>query len=133
MSGTEVTCAVLRVRGAIRRLPVIEIHPAGDRFYDYHAKYVAEDTMLKCPAQLPAATEHEISQVSEALYASLELRGMVRMDYIVRREGDTPVFLELNTLPGFTRHSLVPHAAEVAGLSRRDVLDAVLADVETTP
>jgi D-alanine-D-alanine ligase len=130
MSGTEVTCGLLRVRGAIRRLPLVAIHPAGDRFYDYHAKYVADDTVLDCPARLPAATEHAIARVSEALYATLELKGMVRVDYIVRRECGTPVFLELNTLPGFTGHSLVPRAAEVAGLSRRDVLEAVLADAE---
>ncbi|MHC5209973.1 MAG: D-alanine--D-alanine ligase family protein [Planctomycetota bacterium] len=130
MSGTEVTCAVLRVRGAIRRLPLVAIHPAGDRFYDYHAKYIAKDTVLECPARIPAATEHEIGRVSEALYSSLELRGMVRMDFIVRKESGLPVFLELNTLPGFTGHSLVPRAAEVAGLSRRDVLEAVLVEAE---
>lgn len=130
MSGTEFTCGVLRVRGAVRRLPLVAIHPAGDRFYDYHAKYIADDTVLECPAQLPAPTEHEIARVSEALYASLELRGMVRVDFIVRKQGGTPVFLELNTLPGFTSHSLVPRAAQAAGLSRRDVVEAVLADAE---
>jgi D-alanine-D-alanine ligase-like ATP-grasp enzyme len=43
------------------------------------------------------------------------------------------VFLELNTLPGFTSHSLVPRAAEAAGMNRRDVLEAVLADAEPAP
>jgi D-alanine-D-alanine ligase len=130
MAGTEVTCALLRVRGAIRRLPLVAIHPAGDRLYDYHAKYIAEDTVLECPARLDTATAREIGRVSEALYAALELRGMVRMDFIVRKEAGMPVFLELNTLPGFTSHSLVPRAAEAAGMNRRDVLEAVLADAE---
>jgi D-alanine-D-alanine ligase len=133
MAGTEVTCAVLRVRGAIRRLPLVAIHPAGDRFYDYHAKYIAEDTVLECPARLDPATAREIGRVSEGLYAALELRGMVRMDFIVRKEAGMPVFLELNTLPGFTSHSLVPRAAEAAGMNRRDVLEAVLADAEPAP
>jgi hypothetical protein len=51
------------------------------------------------------------------------------MDFIVRKADHAPVFLELNTLPGFTSHSLVPRAAAVAGFSGLDVLRAVLVDV----
>ena len=64
------------------------------------------------------------------MYASLELRGVARMDFIVRSDNGQAVFLELNTLPGFTAHSLVPLAAETDGLSRLDVLEAILEDAE---
>jgi D-alanine-D-alanine ligase len=128
IDGVEVTCGVLRVGGQVRTLPLIAIRPAGGTFYDYHAKYVAEDTGFECPARLPAPVAAEIERCSAALYAALELRGVARMDFIVGRADAAPCFLELNTLPGFTSHSLVPRAAAAAGLSRIDVLRAVLDD-----
>jgi D-alanine-D-alanine ligase len=128
--GTEVTCGVLRRDGAVLTLPLVAIRPAGDAFYDYHAKYEAEDTQLVCPAPVSAAAQALIERIARGLYEGLELRGAARVDFILRRADDVPVFLELNTLPGFTSHSLVPLAAGVAGMSRLDVLRAVLADSE---
>jgi D-alanine-D-alanine ligase len=128
LEGPEVSCGVLRVHGALRTLPIVAIRPAGDRFYDYHAKYEAEDTQLECPATLPDDTAEEIRRLTAALYASLELRGVARMDFIVNGETGHATFLELNTLPCFTAPSLVPPAAQVDGLSRLEVLEAVLAD-----
>jgi D-alanine-D-alanine ligase len=133
LDGIEVSCGVLRVAGQLRTLPIVAIRPSGDRFYDYHAKYEADDTQLECPARLPQETAEEIQRLTAALYASLELRGVARMDFIVGDALTRPTFLELNTLPGFTAHSLVPLAARVDGLSRLDVLEAVLADVEGAP
>jgi D-alanine-D-alanine ligase len=129
VDGTEVTCGVLRWRGDVRPLPLVAIEPANG-FYDYHAKYVADDTRLTCPADVPDAARREMESAATGLYTALEMRGAVRFDFIVRREDQAPVFLELNTLPGFTSHSLVPRAAAVAGLSRLDVLEALLADAE---
>ena len=128
VDGVEVTCGVLRVGGAVRTLPLVAIRPAGGGLYDYYAKYVAEDTGFECPARMPASSVAAIERSSQALYAALALRGVARMDYIVRRADGEPVFLELNTLPGFTSHSLVPRAAGVAGISRLEVLRAVLGD-----
>jgi len=127
IDGTEVTCGVLRLAGRLTCLPLIAIRPAGEAFYDYHAKYVAEDTRFECPASVPAAARAEIEQVSTALFAALELRGVTRFDFILRRDG-VPLFLELNTLPGFTSHSLVPLAARAAGRTPLDVLEACLQD-----
>jgi len=130
VDGTEVTCGVLRWQGEVRPLPLVAIEPASG-FYDYHAKYVADDTRLSCPADVPDAARREMEAGSTALYTALELRGAVRVDFILRRSDAAPVFLELNTLPGFTSHSLVPRAAAAAGLSRLDVLEALLADAES--
>jgi D-alanine-D-alanine ligase len=128
IGGTEVTCGVLRREGRLQSLPLIAIRPAGGRLYDYHAKYVAEDTGFECPAHLPDPTAREIEVVSLKLYEALELRGVVRVDFIVRAEDARALFLELNTLPGFTSHSLIPRAAEAAGLTRLEILEAVLED-----
>ena len=133
VDGVEVTCGVLRVAGEVRTLPLIAIRPASGGLYDYYAKYVADDTGFECPARIPPEGAAAIERASAALYAALELRGVARMDYIVRRADGQPVFLELNTLPGFTSHSLVPRAAGVAGISRIEVLRAVLDDTGGGP
>ena len=129
IDGPEVTCAVLRVDGELQTFPLVAIQPsADDGFYDYHAKYVSERTGYVCPAPVPESTREAIVELSTRLYAGLDLRGVVRLDFIVRSETDTPVFLELNTLPGFTTHSLVPMAARTGGWTPLAVLEAVLRD-----
>lgn len=130
LDGIEVSCAALRIAGQLQTLPIVAIRTAEGRFYDYEAKYHSDDTELQCPAHLQEEATREIHRVTASLYASLELRGVARMDFIVRADNGQAVFLEMNTLPGFTAHSLVPLAAEAAGLSRLEVLEAILADAE---
>ena len=125
--GTEATCAVLRVGGEVRTLPVVAIRPEAG-FYDYEAKYLSDRTRFECPAALPEEALAEMRRVSLALHAGLELRGVARVDFLVREGDGAPVFLELNTLPGFTGHSLVPLAARAAGLDPGEILEAALAD-----
>lgn len=125
VEGIEVACAVLRLDGELRSLPPVAIRPSSG-FYDYRAKYLAEDTRFECPAVLPGDARLQAEAVAHALHAGLELRGVARVDFIVRRADDAPVFIELNTLPGFTGHSLVPLAARAAGLDPLAVLEAAL-------
>jgi len=127
VEGPEVTCGVLRRAGQIVTLPLVAITPASG-FYDYHAKYASESTRLQCPAPVADDARREIERVARTLYEHLELRGVVRLDFLVRTSDGRPVFLELNTLPGFTSHSLVPLAARTAGWTACEVLEAVLAD-----
>lgn len=125
--GSEVTCAVLRLSGTVQTLPLVAIRPAAG-FYDYHAKYVSDETGFVCPAPVPEDVARHIAALSEGLYTGLELRGVARIDMILQEGSELPVFLELNTLPGFTSHSLVPMAARAAGLSALHVVEAILAD-----
>lgn len=125
--GTEVTCGVLRMNGSTRALPLVAIAPA-EGFYDYHAKYVSEATRFTCPADVPAAVREQIQALTLRMFEALELRGVARLDFLVRHDDSTPVFLEANTLPGFTDHSLVPLACRTAGLPALTVVEAILAD-----
>lgn len=125
VEGTEVACGVLRLDGGLRCLPPVAIRPATG-FYDYRAKYESDDTRFECPAALPGSARAAAETVAAALHAGLELRGVVRVDFIVRRADAVPVFIEINTLPGFTGHSLVPLAARAAGLEPLRVLEAAL-------
>ncbi len=127
VAGPEVTCAVLRHAGEVVTFPLVAIRPAAE-FYDYEAKYHSEATRYECPAAVPEDARAEIERLARTLYERLELRGVARLDFILREETGVPVFLELNTLPGFTTHSLVPMSAAAAGWTPLQVLEAVLAD-----
>ena len=96
-------------------LPIIRIVPANE-FYDYEAKYLRDDTQYLCPCGL--APEKEAQIRAEALQAFLTVggRGWGRVDFLMDEAGKH-YFIEVNTSPGMTDHSLVPMAAKAAGIS----------------
>jgi D-alanine-D-alanine ligase len=94
-------------------LPSIRIVPAG-AYYDYHAKYVAEDTRYVCPGLEGAAESRMRALALEAFYA-VGCRGWGRVDLMRDGEG-RDWLLEVNTAPGMTSHSLVPKAARAVGI-----------------
>jgi D-alanine-D-alanine ligase len=94
-------------------LPSIRIVPAGD-WYDYHAKYIAEDTQYLCPG-LEGADEAEIRKLALAAFRSAGCTGWGRVD-VMRDRVHGFQLIEVNTAPGMTSHSLVPKAAGVAGV-----------------
>ncbi len=109
--GHEYTMAV--VEGL--DLPVIRIVPAGE-FYDYHAKYVSNDTQYWIPSGLSDNAE-DIAKVSaQKAFALLGCSGWGRVDAMSDAQG-TLYFLEANTAPGMTDHSLIPKAARAIGIS----------------
>lgn len=95
-------------------LPVIKIEPATE-FYDYEAKYNRDDTQYRCPCGLPEAQERRIREQAMAAFRVLGGRGWGRVDFLMDEAGNH-YFLEVNTSPGMTDHSLVPMAARVAGV-----------------
>ncbi len=94
-------------------LPSIRIVPAG-AYYDYHAKYVAEDTQYHCPG-LSGEAEAEMRDLALRAFQALDCRGWGRVDVMRDRDGRNWL-LEVNTAPGMTSHSLVPKAAQVMGI-----------------
>lgn len=106
-----------------RILPSIRIEPATE-FYDYDAKYVRDDTRYHCPG-MPPADERRLHDLVWHAFRVLGCRGWGRMDLIVTRAGE-PYFLEMNTVPGMTGHSLVPMAARQAGMSFDELVMTVL-------
>lgn len=125
--GVEVACSLLRRGDELLVLPAVSVHPEA-AFYDYEAKYASEATRYRCPAEMSDADRAETERLARGLYEALELRGVVRVDVILPEAGGRPVFLELNTLPGFTSHSLVPLAARTACIDPGELLEWVLAD-----
>jgi D-alanine-D-alanine ligase len=109
IEGGEYTVGIL---GA-EPLPSIQIVPKGE-YYDYHAKYIAEDTQYLCPG-LKGSAEKEIKALALDAFKAAGCSGWGRVD-IMRDERGHNFLLEVNTTPGMTSHSLVPKAARAAGI-----------------
>ena len=110
IAGGEYTVAIL----AGQALPLIKLESA-NVFYDYEAKYKRDDTRYLCPCGLPEAQEKHIQQLALLAYDVVGCRGWARADVMLDAAGK-PYFLEANTSPGMTDHSLVPMAARAAGM-----------------
>jgi D-alanine-D-alanine ligase len=120
VAGVELTASIVGERA----LPLIRIEaPQGN--YDYHAKYFSDETRYFCPCGLPEAKEREIQAASLAAFRVVGCAGWGRLDLILAADGSFQ-FLEVNTSPGMTGHSLVPMAAKQAGMSFADLCVAIL-------
>ncbi len=108
--GAEYTVSVLGARA----LPSIRIVPKG-AYYDYHAKYVAEDTQYVCPG-LEAADEQTLGELALRAFRALDCGGWGRVDVMRDASSGRFYLLEVNTAPGMTSHSLVPKAAAAIGM-----------------
>jgi D-alanine-D-alanine ligase len=120
VEGTELTAGILGEEA----LPLIKLETPRD-FYDYQAKYLADDTRYLIPCGLSAAREREIQQLCLQAFRALGCSGWGRVDLMLDRAGD-PWLLEVNTVPGMTDHSLVPMAARAAGLTYEDLCMRIL-------
>lgn len=114
ISGRELTVGIV----GDRVLPVIEILPA-EGFYDFEAKYQRDDTRYELSPSLPPGLGDRLAAWSRTIHDGIGARDLSRVDWLLGTAPDgapEPWFLEVNTLPGMTDHSLVPMAAEAIGL-----------------
>ena len=121
IEGREYTVAIL----GDTPLPVICLETPRD-FYDYEAKYQANDTRYLCPCGLPAEEEHRLQRLALAAFQALGAEGWGRVDIMCTQDG-TPFVIELNTVPGMTDHSLVPMAARATGIDFDQLVLRILA------
>jgi len=121
--GDELTVPIL----GDTALPSIRIVPKG-QWYDYHAKYIADDTQYLCPG-LEGADETEIGRIAVEAFRAAGCRGWGRVDVMRDRTTGNFYLLEVNTAPGMTSHSLVPKAAGQAGIGFEELCWRIL---ETT-
>lgn len=124
--GTELTVGIVNDRA----LPPIEIRTRRE-FYDYQAKYIDDDTEYLFDINLPPALLESIQDMSVRASQALGCRDFCRVDWMVDGKTLQPYALEINTIPGFTDHSLLPKAAARAGMSFaelcRRIVEAALA------
>jgi D-alanine-D-alanine ligase len=121
VSGDEYTVAVLNDAC----LPSIRIVPATE-FYDYQAKYFRDDTQYHCPSGLSDQDEAELKAAALAAFKVTDCQGWGRVDFMRDRASKKFYFIEINTTPGMTDHSLVPMAARQAGIDFDELVWRVL-------
>jgi D-alanine-D-alanine ligase len=120
VAGEELTAAVL----GDSVLPLVRID-APEGKYDYKNKYFTDEVRYRCPAGVRPEVEADIAVAVRRAFQVLGCRGWGRADLILRADGRFS-FLEMNTAPGMTGHSLVPMAAKVAGLGFADLVLKIL-------
>jgi D-alanine-D-alanine ligase len=121
VGGGEYTVGILgNDSNEYRALPIIKIVPKNE-FYDYEAKYLRNDTEYLCPCGLSAEKEALIQAEALQAFKAIGCKGWGRVDFLMDGDSTNDIgkhfFLELNTNPGMTDHSLVPMAAKAAGIS----------------
>jgi len=118
MNGREIACGVVKTKNKTIVLPLIEIISKNE-FFDYEAKYTPGNSEEVTPADMPPELTKEIQRISLFIYELLGCNGIVRVDFIVI--GETPWFIEINTIPGMTKESLVPKEAAAAGIALEEL------------
>ncbi len=121
--GREITAAVLGNKKLLA-LPLIEIRPKVSHFFDFKAKYEVGGSEEICPAPVNKTLTKKIQDIAVRAHRILGCRGVTRSDFILKE--NKPYFLEINTIPGMTKTSLVPQAAEKSGLSFSGLLDELV-------
>jgi D-alanine-D-alanine ligase len=115
--GRELAVSVLgRVDGGAEVLPIVEAIPQDRDFYDFSARYDIGRTVFACPAGLDDALAARVAQIALEAFELLGCYGFARVDMIVAADDDQPQILEINTVPGLTETSLLPQAADAAGI-----------------
>jgi len=111
IDGTELTVGVL----GDEVLPPCQVRPKGE-FYDYHAKYLASDTEYLFDINLPGGVLAEVQRLTLEAFRAVGCRDFSRIDWIIEAGTNEPFCLEINTIPGFTDHSLLPKSAARVGI-----------------
>jgi D-alanine-D-alanine ligase len=117
LDGIEVSVGVITYKGEVTVLPITEIVSDND-FFDYQAKYLGQSQEIT-PARLSAEQEEKVKTVAKKVYEVLKMKGFSRSEYIFK-DGE-PHLLEVNTVPGMTKASILPQQAAAAGISLSDL------------
>ena len=116
VEGRELAVSLLDREGTVQALPVVEALPKEEYFFDFEARYEIGKTDYVCPADLPATVTERVQELAVATYELLGCYGFARVDMILAAN-DEPQVLEAQAIPGLTDTSLLPQAADAAGLS----------------
>ena len=114
-------------------LPVVEAVPRDDHFYDFESRYDIGATDFVCPAQLPVGVAESVREIAVSTYRLLGLAGFGRVDLMLDSADGEPYVLEANPIPGLTDTSLLPQAADAAGIGFDSLVERLLELAEARP
>ncbi len=126
VTGRELAVSVLDGPDGPEALPIVEAIPRGGDHYDFEARYEIGSTDFVCPAELDAGTTARAQALALDAYRVLGCYGFARVDLMLDEQTGEPTVLEANAIPGLTETSLLPQAAEAAGISFAAFVERVL-------
>jgi D-alanine-D-alanine ligase len=126
ISGRELAVSILDTDGEPKALPIVEALPEADDFYDFDARYEIGRTRFVCPADLEPALADRAQQIALDSFGVLGLAGFGRADLMLDSETNELFVLEVNPIPGLTETSLLPQAADAAGVDFDELITQIL-------
>ena len=127
VEGRDLAVSIIEGPDGPQALPVVEAIPAEENFYDFEARYEIGRTAFICPAELPADITGRARELALATYKLLGCRGFGRVDLMLEESTGGLYVLEANAIPGLTETSLLPQAAEAAGVDFDRLVARILA------
>jgi len=125
VNAREIECSVLGNDDPIASVPG-EVVPCNE-FYDYHAKYIDQGSVLHIPADIPDETARLVQAYAIRAFLAIDCAGMARVDFFLCRDTGLLYVNELNTIPGFTAISMYPKLWEASGISYPELIDRLIA------
>jgi D-alanine-D-alanine ligase len=125
--GRDLAVSIIEEDGEPRALPIVEAVPTSQDFYDFEARYEIGRTRFVCPAELPDEVTARTQELAVEVYRVLGCSGFARVDLMLHEDGERQFVLEANVVPGLTETSLLPQAAEAAGISFDELVERQLA------
>lgn len=125
VKGTELSCGLLKTKQKDYILPVCEI-VSKNEFFDFEAKYTAGMADEIVPARVDIEIQKRCQKISSEIYDMLGCKGLVRVDYILK--GNMLYFLEVNTVPGMSKESIVPKMIRANNNTEAEILEAIIMD-----
>jgi D-alanine-D-alanine ligase len=126
VSGRELAVSVIEEDGAPRALPIVEAVPQEENFYDFESRYEIGRTRFVCPAELDDGLAQRAGALALSVYTLLGCSGFARVDLMLERETEELYVLEANPIPGLTETSLLPQAADAAGIGFDELIGRIL-------
>jgi D-alanine-D-alanine ligase len=128
--GRDLAISILDEAGEPQALPIVEAVPEEEDFYDFESRYEIGRTRFVCPAELTPDAAAEASRMALDVYRLLGCAGFARVDLMLERESGELFVLEGNTVPGLTDTSLLPQAADAAGLGFDELIGRILSSAQ---
>ncbi|MGZ4251923.1 MAG: D-alanine--D-alanine ligase family protein [Solirubrobacteraceae bacterium] len=126
VSGRDLAISVIEQGGLPRALPIVEAVPEQEDFYDFESRYEIGRTRFVCPAELDDALGERASSIAFDVYRLLGCSGFARVDLMLESATDELFVLEVNSIPGLTETSLLPQAADAAGIRFDELIGLIM-------
>jgi D-alanine-D-alanine ligase len=126
VAGRDLAVSILEDGDAPRALPIVEAVPRDEDFYDFESRYVIGRTTFLCPAELAPPISERAARLSLDVYELIGCSGFARVDLMLDAQSGELYVLELNSIPGLTETSLLPQAADAAGIGFDELVRRIL-------